>query len=89
MKRGVGLSTDTDSELIAQMIANSIAKNDSVSEDSIAEQIYYFMAEVSLSYALLIMWKDRIYAVRDPWGNRPLCIGELRNHRRCSACSLS
>lgn len=30
-----------------------------------------------LSYSLLIMERDRIYGVRDPFGNRPLCIGKI------------
>lgn len=35
------------------------------------------MTETPTSYSLLIMFKDVIYAVRDPYGNRPLCIGQL------------
>ncbi|KAJ8980384.1 hypothetical protein NQ317_009378 [Molorchus minor] len=30
-----------------------------------------------LSYSLCIMLKDRIYAVRDTYGNRPLCLGKI------------
>lgn len=30
-----------------------------------------------LSYSLVIMLKDRIYGVRDPYGNRPLCLGKI------------
>ncbi|KAG6460789.1 hypothetical protein O3G_MSEX012216 [Manduca sexta] len=30
-----------------------------------------------LSYSLVIMLKDKIYAVRDPYGNRPLCLGKI------------
>ncbi|KAH9629605.1 hypothetical protein HF086_002541 [Spodoptera exigua] len=29
------------------------------------------------SYSLVIMLKDKIYAVRDPYGNRPLCLGKI------------
>lgn len=28
-----------------------------------------------LSYSLVLMLKNKIYAVRDPYGNRPLCLG--------------
>lgn len=35
------------------------------------------MSAMELSYSLLVMTHDRIYALRDPYGNRPLCIGEL------------
>lgn len=35
------------------------------------------MSAIDLSYSLLVMTYDRIYALRDPYGNRPLCIGKL------------
>lgn len=40
-------------------------------------RIKNLMNETPTSYSLLIMHKDIIYAVRDPYGNRPLCIGRL------------
>lgn len=35
------------------------------------------MELTKLSYSIVIMEKDRIFGVRDPYGNRPLCIGKL------------
>lgn len=35
------------------------------------------MTLAPLSYSLVIMMKDRIYGVRDVYGNRPLCIGKI------------
>lgn len=35
------------------------------------------MKEAPAAYSLVIMYRDVIYAVRDPYGNRPLCIGRL------------
>lgn len=35
------------------------------------------MTETPTSYSLLVMFKDVILAVRDPYGNRPLCIGRV------------
>lgn len=40
-------------------------------------RIKNLMTETPTSYSLLVMFKDVIYAVRDPYGNRPLCIGQL------------
>ena len=40
-------------------------------------RIKNLMKEAPTAYSLLIMHKDVIYAVRDPYGNRPLCIGRL------------
>ena len=42
-----------------------------------SNRIKKVMSQATLSYSLLIMLSDRIYAVRDPFGNRPLCIGKL------------
>lgn len=40
-------------------------------------RIRHLMQLAPLSYSLVIMLKDRIYGVRDPYGNRPLCIGRI------------
>lgn len=40
-------------------------------------RIKNLMTETPTSYSLLVMFKDVIYAVRDPYGNRPLCIGRV------------
>lgn len=40
-------------------------------------RIKNLMKEAPTAYSLLIMHRDVIYAVRDPYGNRPLCIGRL------------
>ncbi|TMS20203.1 Amidophosphoribosyltransferase [Larimichthys crocea] len=40
-------------------------------------RIKNLMTETPTSYSLLVMFKDVIYAVRDPYGNRPLSIGRV------------
>ena len=40
-------------------------------------RIKQLMSYTWTSYSLVIMHKDAIYAVRDPFGNRPLCLGKL------------
>ncbi|CDW55604.1 amidophosphoribosyltransferase [Trichuris trichiura] len=70
LKNGIGLSTDTDSELIAQLIASH-------EHADCMMAIRDIMWTLSASYSLVIMLADRLLAVRDPWGNRPLCIGSL------------
>lgn len=40
-------------------------------------RIKNLMTETPTSYSLLVMFRDVIYAVRDPYGNRPLCIGRI------------
>uniref|UniRef100_A0A8D0HVP1 Amidophosphoribosyltransferase n=1 Tax=Sphenodon punctatus TaxID=8508 RepID=A0A8D0HVP1_SPHPU len=76
MRHGVGLSTGSDSELITQLLAFTPPLEQDDDPDWVA-RIKNLMNETPTSYSLLIMHKDIIYAVRDPYGNRPLCIGRL------------
>ncbi|NP_001076346.2 amidophosphoribosyltransferase [Danio rerio] len=76
MRHGVGLSTCSDSELITQLLALTPPMEELDNPDWVA-RIKNLMTETPTSYSLLVMYKDVIYAVRDPYGNRPLCIGRL------------
>uniref|UniRef100_A0A8C4T4C3 Phosphoribosyl pyrophosphate amidotransferase n=1 Tax=Erpetoichthys calabaricus TaxID=27687 RepID=A0A8C4T4C3_ERPCA len=76
MHHGVGLSTSSDSELITQLLALTPPLEEAGTPDWVA-RIKKLMSETPTSYSLLVMFKDVIYAVRDPYGNRPLCIGRL------------
>jgi len=40
-------------------------------------RISQLMSRSSAAYSLVILYKDSVYAVRDPFGNRPLAVGEL------------
>lgn len=74
--RGVGLSTHSDSELITQSLCCSPDVSEIDGPDWPA-RIRHFMTLAPLSYSLVIMLKDKIYAVRDSYGNRPLCLGKI------------
>lgn len=74
--RGVGLSTHSDSELITQALCLNPPEGEVNGPDWPA-RIKHLMQLAPLSYSLVIMQKDRIYGVRDPYGNRPLCIGKI------------
>ncbi|CAD6199022.1 unnamed protein product [Caenorhabditis auriculariae] len=81
LHHGVGLSTDVDSELIAQMIAKAIALNHKCRRDDelgdISKELAVTMSAINMSYSLIVLTFDRIYAIRDPFGNRPLCVGTV------------
>ncbi|CAJ0600542.1 unnamed protein product [Cylicocyclus nassatus] len=83
LHQGVGLSTDTDSELIAQMVAKAIALNYKCRNDEnwgdISKELAVTMSAINMSYSLLVMTYDRLYAIRDPFGNRPLCVGTIHH----------
>ncbi|KRT80372.1 hypothetical protein AMK59_8726 [Oryctes borbonicus] len=75
LERGVGLSTRSDSELITQALCLNPPEGEVNGPDWPA-RIKHLMQLAPLSYSLVIMLKDKIYAVRDPYGNRPLCLGK-------------
>lgn len=71
LERGVGLSTSTDSELIIHLLAGA--------RGTWLQRIRQVMTIAEGAYALTILTRDAIYGVRDPWGLRPLALGELEN----------
>ncbi|KAK9880388.1 hypothetical protein WA026_010269 [Henosepilachna vigintioctopunctata] len=76
LERGVGLSTHSDSELITQALCLNPPEGESNGPDWPA-RIKHLMALAPLSYSLVVMQRDKIYAVRDTYGNRPLCLGKI------------
>lgn len=88
LKRGVGLSSTTDSEVITQMLAAPAAvwgENASAGENGQREadrwvaRIRAFMEVAEGAYSLVILTRDAVYAARDPRGLRPLCLGQLED----------
>ena len=67
---GCTFTTSSDSEIIAQLIANAPA-------DSWAGRIAYCMRRLQGAYSLVVMTNDALLGIRDPLGVRPLCIGKL------------
>jgi len=70
MQHGVGLSSSSDTEVMTMMLA----RNGGATWE---ERIKTAMKKWVGAYSLVIMTRDCVYAVRDPWGFRPLCIGML------------
>jgi len=69
---GVEFSSTTDTEVILRLIEESSAP-------SLELAITEAMHKMQGAYSLGIMAPDRVIAVRDPHGVRPLCIGRLNN----------
>ncbi|MBE2267795.1 MAG: amidophosphoribosyltransferase [Anaerolinea sp.] len=86
LERGVGLSSSTDTELITQILAAppevwardifDLNADDPVPDRWMA-RIRAFMEIAEGAYSLAILTSDAVYAVRDPLGLRPLCLGKL------------
>lgn len=82
LERGVGLSSTTDSEVITQVLASppEVWGNGHVAEDNgdrWEARIRALMKVAEGAYSLTILTRNAVYAVRDPNGLRPLCLGEL------------
>ena len=60
----------------AELIINLIARN---GQESMENALQKAMREIKGSYALVIMTEEQLIGVRDPFGNRPLCLGKLDN----------
>ena len=70
MEKGVGFSSSSDTEVMTMMLA----RNGGTTWE---ERIKTAMKKWVGAYSLVILTRDCVYAVRDPWGFRPLCIGLL------------
>lgn len=58
--------------------AEPIWMNDfNLDEDNITSRLLYLMSLTPVSYSLIVMYNECLYATRDPFGNRPLSIGML------------
>lgn len=71
------MSTHSDSELITQALCLNPPEGEPTGEPDWPARIRHFMQLAPLSYSLVIMLKNKIYAIRDPYGNRPLCLGKI------------
>ncbi|MFW6135352.1 MAG: amidophosphoribosyltransferase [Chloroflexota bacterium] len=69
---GVGLISSSDTEVITQMLAGAPG-------GSWGERIRAFMELAEGAYSLTVLTREAVYAVRDPWGFRPLCLGRLND----------
>jgi amidophosphoribosyltransferase len=67
---GIRPRTSTDSELVAQLIAQ-------VPGDDWLSRMRRVLQMLSGAFCLVMLTRDRVYAARDPWGIRPLVLGRL------------
>ena len=68
--RGSIFQSTSDTEVIVHLVARSSART---LQGALADALN----QVEGSYSLLVLTRDEIYAIRDPRGFRPLCLGKL------------
>ncbi len=72
-REGQTFVSSTDSEILARVIALAPGL-------TVAEKIRNAMPRMVGAFSLAVLAGDRLYAVRDPLGVRPLCLGKLGEH---------
>ena len=72
VEEGAIFYTTSDTEVIVQLIAKS---KTSLTIDKIVDAIFHIQG----GYALVMMTKNTLIGLRDPYGIRPLVIGKLKN----------
>ena len=71
--RGHAFTSDGDTEVIAHDLARNLLEGDIVSA------LRATAARIHGSYSLTVQYDDRVVGVRDPRGNRPLCLGRVED----------
>ena len=72
MQSGVGLTSTSDTEVMTMMLAGAQG-------ETWFERLQDAMQHWMGAYSLVLLTKDQVFAVRDPWGVRPLSVGILPN----------
>ena len=65
-------STTSDTEVILHMLARNAT-------DSCEDALLELLPRVKGAYSLVLLTRDKLIAVRDPYGFRPLCLGRYRD----------
>jgi amidophosphoribosyltransferase len=68
---GHAFTSDGDTEVIAHDLARNLL------DGGLVAAVERTMGKIHGSYSLAVMHDDRVLGLRDPEGNRPLCLGEL------------
>jgi len=70
--QGSIFQTTSDTEVIVHLIAQS-------REQTLPEAVCDALRQIEGAFSLVMMTRDRVFAVRDPRGFRPLSMGRIRN----------
>lgn len=71
---GSVFTSDSDSEIIAQLLSKILLK-----EGDFKEYLSELNSKLLGSHSCVLLINDRVVAYRDPLGFRPLCVGELED----------
>ncbi|MBI4063364.1 MAG: amidophosphoribosyltransferase [Elusimicrobia bacterium] len=82
-KKGALFYTDSDTEVllvaIVQELQHRLHNGVKSTPELLGECISRALAPIEGAYSLLMLTRDFLVAVRDPWGFRPLALGRLKD----------
>jgi len=73
MKKGHNYSQGSEEESIAFLLS------DFLKNSNFEKAVKNMMKEIKDSYSLTLLFNDRVFGLRDPFGIRPLCIGKSKD----------
>jgi amidophosphoribosyltransferase len=73
-KKGWAFITSSDSEIAVRLLTNDIANTGDP-----VRSLKNLMSMLQGSYSMTIMIDNRVFAIRDPLGFRPLCVGRTKS----------
>jgi amidophosphoribosyltransferase len=73
-KKGWAFITSSDSEIAVRLLANDIANTGDP-----VRSLKNLMSMLHGSFSMTIMIDNRVFAIRDPLGFRPLCVGRTKS----------
>jgi len=73
-KKGWAFITSTDSEIAVRLLANDIANTGDP-----VRSLRNLMSILHGAFSMTLMIDNRVFAIRDPLGIRPLCIGRTKD----------
>jgi len=84
LTKGIGLFSSSDTEVMTMMLAGAEG-------DTWDERIRNTMQHWKGAYSVVILTRDQVFALRDPWGFHPLSVGMLPSGGHAAAsesCAL-
>lgn len=72
--KGWAFYSNNDTEVIVRLLANLMTKHD----NDPVQAIKAVMERLEGAYCFAIMIGQDLFAVRDPWGIKPLCVGKFQ-----------
>nr|QOV09120.1 Amidophosphoribosyltransferase [uncultured Thermoplasmata archaeon] len=83
-KEGKNFILESEEEAFIMKLTDAIRNT-----DDIPKSIKAVCKELIGSYAFALLVNDRVFAIRDPYGIRPLCLGKLKDGKGYIAASES